>query len=395
MRELKTSGKGVYIWNATRLGSPAEVVKVLKKGNIDFVAIKIHDGTGIYQDLEPYFEIIQDAGIETGSWGYVYLGAWAGLEAAKTIEAIDRYRPSFYLIDAEAHAKNQFAGATIFAKILRAKTDIPLGLNSYWKPSYHQEIPWRQLREISDFDAPQVYWRGQRPVMKLLESMKEYDLMEPRLPYALPAGDMFDEHGIKPTPEQLIQFCNACVLNREIQGVIMWSLDQVFEGKVPELWTTYSSYDWKKGEILPIEEVPISAEMKTYVKKPVTVQAAQWFPGVIIPGVNKSIDNKSARVETQHGEVLVLPGDWIVWGIENELYPCKNNVFQATYEPLNQGYSVVITASRGLNVRSEPSTMGKVMGVLMRGDRVNVLEEKGDWLRAKEGWIHGNYTRKV
>ena len=37
-----------------RLGSPAEVVRVLKKGNIDFVAMKIHDGTGVYQNLEPY-----------------------------------------------------------------------------------------------------------------------------------------------------------------------------------------------------------------------------------------------------------------------------------------------------------------------------------------------------
>ena len=393
MRELKTSGKGVYIWNTTRLGSPAEVVETLKKGKIDFVAIKIHDGAGVYPDLEPYFEVIQAAGIETGSWGYVYLGKWAGLEAAKTIEAIDRYRPSFYLIDAEAHAKNKFAGATIFSKILRKKTNIPLGLNSYWKPSYHPQIPWKQLRGISDFDAPQVYWRGQRPVMKLLESTKEYSLMEPRLPYALPAGDMFDEHGIKPTPEQLIQFCNACRLNDEVKGVIMWSLDQVFEGKVPDLWAAYSSYDWKKGVVTT--PAPEKAEMKTYNKKPVTVQAVQWFPGVIIPGVDESDEGKSARVETQHGEVLVLPGDWIVQGIEDELYPCKDNIFQATYEPLAQGYSVLITAGRGLNVRSEPSTMGRVMAILKRGTRANVLEENGDWLRIKEGWIHGNYTKKV
>ena len=311
------------------------------------------------------------------------------------MEAIDRYRPSFYLIDAEAHAKNKFAGATIFSQILRRKTDIPLGLNSYWKPSYHPEIPWRQLREISDFDAPQVYWRGQKPVIKTLASMKEYSLLEPRLPYALPAGDMFDEHGIKPTPEQLIQFCNVCKSTIEVQGVIMWSLDQVFECKVPDLWAAYSNYDWEKGETIPVEEVPTLAEMKTYIKKPVTVQVVQWFPGIIIPEVNESIDNQSARVETNHGEVLVLPGDWIIEGLDGELYPCKDKVFQATYEPLNQGYSVIITAGRGLNVRSEPSTMGKIMKILKRGSRVNVLEESGSWLKIKEGWIHGNYTSKV
>ena len=393
MRKLKTAGKGVYIWNTVRLGSPADVVATLKKGNIDFVAMKIHDGTAVYQGLEPYFEVIQDAGIETGSWGYVYLGAWAGLEAARTVEAINRYQPSFYLIDAEAHAKNQFAGASIYSKILRAKTSIPLALNTYWKPSFHPEIPWKQLRNISDFDAPQVYWRGQKPVIKLLESMAEYAKMDPRLPYALPAGDMFDEHGIKPTPQQLIQFSNACKTTREVQGVIMWSLDQVFEGKVPDLWAAYSSYDWEKGEITP--PPPEKAEMKPYVKKPVVIQAVRWYPGVIIPGVYENDDGKSAIVDTRHGEVLVLPGDWIIRGINNELYPCKDNVFQATYEPLLQGYSVVVTATRGLNVRSEPSTMGKIMMTLKRGDRVNVFNESGDWLKIKEGWIHGNYTRKV
>jgi len=173
----------------------------------------------------------------------------------------------------------------------------------------------------------------------------------------------------------------------------MWSLDQVFEGKVPDLWAAYSSYNWEKGEIPA--PTPTHAEMKPYIIKPVTVQAVQWFPSVIIPGVDESDDSKSARVETQHGEVLVLPGDWIIQGIEDELYPCKDQVFQATYEPLVQGYSVVITAGRGLNVRSEPSIMGGVITVLKRGDRVDVLEEKGDWLKIKEGWIHANYTRKV
>jgi hypothetical protein len=27
------------------------------------------------------------------------------------------------------------------------------------------------------------------------------------------------------------------------------------------------------------------------------------------------------------------PGDWIIRGVQGELYPCKPDIFEATYEP--------------------------------------------------------------
>jgi hypothetical protein len=27
------------------------------------------------------------------------------------------------------------------------------------------------------------------------------------------------------------------------------------------------------------------------------------------------------------------PGDWIIKGVKGELYPCRDDIFQATYEP--------------------------------------------------------------
>lgn len=35
---------------------------------------------------------------------------------------------------------------------------------------------------------------------------------------------------------------------------------------------------------------------------------------------------------TGHGEARAEPGDWIIRGVQGELYPCKPDVFAATYE---------------------------------------------------------------
>lgn len=35
---------------------------------------------------------------------------------------------------------------------------------------------------------------------------------------------------------------------------------------------------------------------------------------------------------TMEGEMLALPGDYIIQGVQNEFYPCKPDIFAATYE---------------------------------------------------------------
>lgn len=38
-------------------------------------------------------------------------------------------------------------------------------------------------------------------------------------------------------------------------------------------------------------------------------------------------------IETLEGGHLVTPGDWIIKGVKGEFYPCKPDIFAATYEP--------------------------------------------------------------
>jgi hypothetical protein len=41
--------------------------------------------------------------------------------------------------------------------------------------------------------------------------------------------------------------------------------------------------------------------------------------------------NGQLRIETLEGTMLADPGDWIIKGVAGELYPCKPEIFAATY----------------------------------------------------------------
>ncbi len=43
--------------------------------------------------------------------------------------------------------------------------------------------------------------------------------------------------------------------------------------------------------------------------------------------------NAHGWIDTPEGGHKVCPGDWIITGIKGERYPCKPDIFEATYEP--------------------------------------------------------------
>jgi hypothetical protein len=36
---------------------------------------------------------------------------------------------------------------------------------------------------------------------------------------------------------------------------------------------------------------------------------------------------------TLEGDMRVSVGDWVIRGVQGEFYPCKPDIFEATYEP--------------------------------------------------------------
>lgn len=75
-------------------------------------------------------------------------------------------------------------------------------------------------------------------------------------------------------------------------------------------------------------------------KKPVVIEATQWFkmgdhPAVKKPSVNWD-DGECGWVETLEGGHIVTPGDWIITGVKGEHYPCKPDIFEMTYERVDE-----------------------------------------------------------
>lgn len=64
--------------------------------------------------------------------------------------------------------------------------------------------------------------------------------------------------------------------------------------------------------------------MARFRKKPVEVEAYQWWP--------RRWEPLHLCIETLEGVMKANPGDWIITGVEGEQYPCKPGIFEKTYE---------------------------------------------------------------
>jgi len=74
-------------------------------------------------------------------------------------------------------------------------------------------------------------------------------------------------------------------------------------------------------------------------KKPVAIDAEQWFPGKQVDGVvqigfSEITGEPVYGVHTLEGVIACATGDWIITGVNGEKYPCKPDIFEKTYEPV-------------------------------------------------------------
>jgi hypothetical protein len=85
-----------------------------------------------------------------------------------------------------------------------------------------------------------------------------------------------------------------------------------------------------------------------YRKKPVVVEAVQWTGNIkLIVGLGcNSGDWKLStssspmdiilQIKTPEGIMLARIGDYIIKGVRGELYPCRADIFEETYERVNE-----------------------------------------------------------
>lgn len=105
------------------------------------------------------------------------------------------------------------------------------------------------------------------------------------------------------------------------------------------------------------------SEVQRFRKKPVVVEARQlvgttsdihevylWVEShvgpyetnspdkeVPIKGISIDAETGFIVIATLEGEMTAKIGDWIIKGVAGEFYPCKPEIFEATYEPADQG----------------------------------------------------------
>lgn len=83
--------------------------------------------------------------------------------------------------------------------------------------------------------------------------------------------------------------------------------------------------------------------MARYRKKPVVVEAVQWFKPGDHPAVTTTAPERGSLeprgvVQTAGGKAIVYPGDWVITEPDGRgHYPCKPDIFDATYEPEGVG----------------------------------------------------------
>jgi hypothetical protein len=78
--------------------------------------------------------------------------------------------------------------------------------------------------------------------------------------------------------------------------------------------------------------------VKQYRKKPVVIDAIQFqdnFPEIeAFVGGDAEFRDGELVIATLEGPLHASPNDWIIKGVKGEFYPCKPDIFAATYEPV-------------------------------------------------------------
>lgn len=79
-------------------------------------------------------------------------------------------------------------------------------------------------------------------------------------------------------------------------------------------------------------------------KKPVVIEAVLWNGtqvSEVTEWISDALHNDTIMrfgdkvvIKTLEGNMIADPGDYIIKGVKGELYPCKPDIFEQTYEPI-------------------------------------------------------------
>jgi len=86
--------------------------------------------------------------------------------------------------------------------------------------------------------------------------------------------------------------------------------------------------------------VPESERYSTEAFRPLT-RFTRGRVGTVLVGTQThgGPNQYAPAISTLEGRMVVSPGDWVIKGVKGEFYPCKPDIFEATYEPVEPDIS--------------------------------------------------------
>lgn len=78
-----------------------------------------------------------------------------------------------------------------------------------------------------------------------------------------------------------------------------------------------------------------------YRKKPVLIEAVQFVNSADIhefcgDKIREPVGKDYLEIETLEGTMRASVGDYIIRGVNGEFYPCKPDIFEKTYEAVDE-----------------------------------------------------------
>lgn len=99
-----------------------------------------------------------------------------------------------------------------------------------------------------------------------------------------------------------------------------------------------------EDKVCPMSNVNRPKASKVYRKKPVVIEAIRWtgdnfadvqrFAG---DAAVESVFCEDVLIQTLEGIMRASVGDYIIKGVKGEFYPCKPDIFEQTYDEVQDG----------------------------------------------------------
>ena len=145
--------------------------------------------------------------------------------------------------------------------------------------------------------------------------------------------------------------------------------------------------------------------MQKFVKKPVVIEAIQYnginiteiesFVGAKLSTIMSSVGDTHLLIPTLEGYMKTSKGDYVIKGIKGEFYPCKPDIFEKTYDVVEDGVRPQTFGEKAVGITFNPSGSDEVYEAKMLAAKQIDLLEKVHNKVTDDGKAMSSWVRNV